>query len=370
MAQTTIARTAKMSNKAWSSGLFIDINRKSYWDRKFIAASDNAIIQRLTDLERSPGDNISFDLVVQLRGKPTTGDNRLAGKEEALRFYSDEVNIDQTRHAVSLAGRMSRKRVIHNLRIIGKDRLSDYWAKYFDELRFIYIAGARGINEDFIEDTTFVGHAANTISAPDAGHLLYGGDATSKATIDKTDVMTADVIRKAATYATMIQAVNPDLANMVPVQVGGEEHFICVMSPWQSYDLKQDTGATGWLEITKAAAGAEGRASPLFRGTLGMIDNVVLHEHQKVIRFSDYGADGTVRAARAMLMGRQAGVEAYGTSEGMSSQGRMFWEEDLLDYGNEPTIAAGAILGVKKASFNGYDFGVLAIDTAAKQPGT
>ena len=40
----------------------------------------------------------------------------------------------------------------------------------------------------------------------------------------------------------------------------------------------------------------------------------------------------------------------------------------MKDYDNEPTVIAGTILGVKKSRFNGKDFGILSLDTAAKDP--
>src|SRR5690606_25075250 len=123
----------------------------------------------------------------QLRGMPTTGDNRLEGKEEKLRFFSDTVQIDQMRHGVTAGGKMTQKRTIHNLRTVARNRLSEYWAKFVDEMLFIYVSGARGINEGFFTPTTWAGHAENAIQAPDSGHLLYGGDATSKSDLDAND---------------------------------------------------------------------------------------------------------------------------------------------------------------------------------------
>lgn len=90
----------------------------------------------------------------------------------------------------------------------------------------------------------------------------------------------------------------------------------------------------------------------------------MLHKHRNVIRFSDYGSGSNVAAARALLLGRQAAVVAYGTANGM----RYSWEENTKDYGNEPTVASGFIGGIKKTRFNGKDFGVLSIDTAAADP--
>lgn len=362
--RTTVPFGDAKAQKRWSASLFIETLAKSYFERKFIGTSDNSVIQRLTELESGPGDNIDFDLSVQLRGKPTYGDNRVEGKEESLKFYSDQVNIDQMRHSVSAGGRMTRKRTVHNLRKTGRDRLSDYWAKFFDEMLFIYLSGARGINEDFIEDTSWTGHAGNAIQAPDSQHVLYSGTVASKATMTTADVFKREIVERAEVKARMMRALDPTAANMLPVQIGGEGHYVTVMSPFQEHDLRTSSDTGGWLEIQKAAAAAEGKSNPIFKGGLGMINSVVLHSHASAIRFSDYGAGSNVDAARALFMGRQAGVIAYGTKGGL----RFDWQEETKDYGNEPTVAAGTIVGVKKTRFNSKDFGILALDTAAADP--
>ncbi|KIP99070.1 hypothetical protein RU07_20550 [Agrobacterium tumefaciens] len=363
MTKTVVAFGDPKAQKKWSGGLFIDITKKSYFDRKFIGTSDEYAIQRLTDLESEAGDTITYDLSVQLRNKPTYGDNRLEGKEESLRFASDQLKIDQMRHGVSAGGKMSRKRTAHNMRQIGKNRLSDYWSKFNDQMIFIYLSGSRGINEDFIETVEWAGHAENPIEAPDNDHILYGGDATSKATIDATDIMSRSLIERAQVKARMMSAKDPKNANMMPIQINGEAHYVMVMSPYQEHDLRTND-AGGWLEIQKAAATAEGKANPIFKGGLGMINNTVLHSHEWAVRFKDYGAGGNVQAGRALFMGRQAGVIAFGSAGGF----RYTWTEETKDHGNEPVVASGVIAGVKKTRFNGRDYGVISVDTAAKDP--
>lgn len=363
MAQTVIAWGDPKAKKAWSTGLAVDQVKKAYFEKKFVGTDENSIIQRKTELESDAGDRVSFDLSVQLRGEATEGDARLEGKEENQKYYTDEVIIDQVRHAVSAGGAMTRKRTNLNLRGNARRLLSDYWARFNDEMMFIYLSGARGINKDFLFSLDWAGRAGNPLQAPDSGHLLYGGAATSKATLTANDKMTRAVIEKAQVKATMLQAQDPENANMVPVSIDGEEHYCIVMNPFQAHDLRTASGSE-WLDVQKAAAAAEGKANPIFKGGLGMIKNVVLHEHRNSIRFSDYGAGSNVNAGRALFLGRQAGVVAYGTSGGM----RWDWKEETKDYGNEPTVASGAIFGFKKARFNGRDFGVLSIDTAATDP--
>jgi N4-gp56 family major capsid protein len=162
----------------------------------------------------------------------------------------------------------------------------------------------------------------------------------------------------------MMRALNPKTANMLPIDLNGDRHYVILMSPFQEYNMRTEAGAAGWMEIQKAASAAEGKNSPIFKGGLGMVNNVVLHSHESVIRFNDYGAGGNLSAARALYMGRQAGVVAYGTAGGL----RFTWKEEVDDYGNEPTVVAGTIIGVKKTRFNGKDFGVMALDTYARNP--
>ena len=219
--------------KRWNAELFLDTAKKSYFERKFMGTSDNAIVQRLTDLESAAGDTITYDLSLQLRKRPIYGDDRAQGKSEELKFATDEVKIDQMRAPVSAGGRMTRKRTLHDLRRVARDRLGDYWSRFLDEMMFIYLSGARGTNEDYIEDVTWVGHAGNPIQAPDADHIMYGGNATSKATVGTDDTMSRVLIERAAVKAQMIRATDPENPNMLPSNVMGETHFVTVMSPFQ-----------------------------------------------------------------------------------------------------------------------------------------
>ena len=363
MAQTIIPWGDPKAQKKWSSQLAVDVARQGYWSRKFMGKGQNNIIEEKHDLASDAGDRVSFDLSVRLRQRPTSGDQRVKGKEENLRFFTDEIIIDQIRHSVSAGGRMSRKRTIHDMRKIAKDRLSEYWRTYLDELKFVYLSGARGINEEFIEGNDYTGHASNPLRAPDATHLLFGGSATSKATITTSHKMSRDLIERAETHARMIRSFDTEATDMVPVNVEGDDRFVVVMSPYQEHDLRvADTN--GWVKIQADASKAEGRNNPIFKGSLGMIKNVVLHSHENVIRFNDYGAGTNLPAARALFLARQAGVIAYGTPGGM----RYMWKEEMEDYDNEPTVVAGVIFGFSKTRYNNRDFGTIALDTYANSP--
>jgi len=366
MAQTIIGLGDSKAIKRWSSSLAVDVARKSYFSKKFMGkgADSSTPIQLFNELENDAGDQITFDLSMQIGMQPIEGDDVLEGKEEDLKFYSDALFIDQMRCGVNTGGKMTRKRTLHNLRAIARNRQSEWWARVQDEIIFMYLSGARGVNPDFVFPLTYTGFANNAFAAPDAQHIIYPTGASSKATIASTHKMDLTIIDKLVAHATMMGG-GDGTPQIQPIDINGEKHYVLLMNPWQVYDLRTNTSAGQWLDIQKAAATAEGRNSPIFKGSLGMYNNVVLHEHKAIIRFSDYGAGGNVAAARALFMGAQACAMAFGSpGTGMRYQ----WNEETRDNGNQVVITSSAIWGAKKCTFNSLDFGVIAVDTAAAQP--
>ena len=242
----------------------------------------------------------------------------------------------------------------------------------------MYGSGARGVNADFVYPTTYTGFAGNSITAPDADHIIYAAKHV-KATIATGDKLLLPEIDKVKANAVMMGGGsgggtagtdgNTQTPQIQPIKINGEEHYVLVMNPWQSHDLRTSTTTGGWLDVQKAAAGAEGRKNPIFLGALGMYNNVVLHEHRSVIRFTDYGAatPPVVHAARALFMGEQAMVCAFG-SPGTGL--RFGWHEETRDNGNQLVITSSAICGIKKTTFNGKDYGMMVLDTAAANPNT
>lgn len=366
MAQTIVGLNDPMARKLWSADLMVSVSKQSYWTRKMMGSGSETPmpIMLQTDLERGRGDTISYDLSVQLSGQVIEGGAKAEGQGERLDFFTDKVYIDLARKPVSCGDTMSRKRTVHDLRAVGRTRLKEFWARFYDELFFMYLSGARGINADYSVPTTYTGRANNPFEAPDSAHILYG-DGTSKATLSAAGKMSRLLIERANTKATSQGGGSTDTAELQTITIAGGEHFVCVMSPFQAHDLRVSTDSGNWMDIQKAAAAAEGRDNPIFKDNLGMIGNTVLHRHKSVIQFNDYGAGANVAAARALFLGRQAGVLAFGSpGEGL----RFDWSEKDLDHGNDIEICAGAIFGIKKTRFNSKDFGVFALDTAAADP--
>lgn len=365
--QTVIGLNNAIAVKRWSAILFTDQARESYWGSRFTSKAQDAPVpvQVLTDLESEAGDTITYDLFAQLIQQPVFGDDLMRGKEEALKNYSDKISIDQVRCGVNAGGRMTRKRTLHDLRVIARQKMGEWWARFADEVNFNYAAGARGSNADYIMPTTFAGFSGNALSAPDNDHIIYGGVATSFATIANNDQFDLGIIDRAVTRAATYGGGADGHIKINPIKINGMDAFVCCMHTFQEHSLRTNTSTLGWADIQKALALNMGDKAPLFTGALGMYRGVVLHSHSKVVRFNNAGVDQQQPAARALFMGRQSLVQAYGSpGQGL----RYDWHEETEDRGNQVVITSGTIMGVKKAQFKGKDFGLLSLDTYAADP--
>lgn len=369
MARTIVGVNDAKAVKRWAGLLAYDASQKSYFNQRFMArgAEAEVPIQILTDLESDAGEAINYDLLAELRMAPVEGEDVLEGKEEAQRFYSDSIYIDQARAGVNTGGRMTRKRTLNNLREKAKRQQSSWWARLQDELLFIYLSGARGVNANYLLPLGYQGRANNALVAPDANHTLFGNDATAFNNLDVNDKFDLRMIDRAKTKADSQGGGATDIPVLQPCKIDGNETFVCVMHTFQEDDLRSNTQPGQWLDIQKAAAGAEGRNNPMFKGSMGMYRGCILHSHRNVVRFNNAGA-GTVEAARALFLGSQAAVMAFGSP---GTNLRFDWNEETRDNGDKVIISTSSIFGVKKVRFDTksaqgeQDFGVFALDTAA-----
>ncbi|MDN5925037.1 MAG: N4-gp56 family major capsid protein [Xanthomonadales bacterium] len=366
MSQTIIGLNDQIAVKRYSAALFNSMARESYWGSHFMSKSPDAPlpIQVLTELENDAGDTINYSLFAQLRQKPVYGDAIRKGKEEALRNFNDKISVDQVWCGVNAGGRMTRKRTLHDLRVIAKQKMQEWWARWVDEVTFIYTAGRRGDNDDFIEDVGYTGFAGNALQTPDSDHVLFGGDATSTVTISNDDGMTLSLIDRAVTKAQTMGGGTDGKVKIRPIRVNGENRNVLVMHNFQEHQLRTSTTSVSWMDIQKAAAAAQGQKNPIFTGSLGMYRGTVLHSHPSAIRFLA-GSGGAVDCASAQFLGAQAAVMAFGSP---GSGLRFDWNEEKDDRGNQIVIGSSTIMGVKKTRYENRDFSGLSLLTYAPDP--
>jgi len=352
MAETSYGVNDALAVKLWSRKLFQEALKETYIER-FIGTSSNSLIVRKDETSKSAGDKITYGLRMQLSGDGVQGDAILEGNEEALTTYSDSLFINQLRHAVKSAGKMSEQRVPFSVGDEAMQGLKDWLADKMDAGFINQIAGYSDQT-----DTRYTGN--NTAVAPTASTRIIVTEAgsTTESQIDSGDLFDITYIDKAVTLA---KTATPYIR---PVRVDGKDMYVMFLHPYQVRDLRISTTTGQWLDIQKAAmTGGQTTNNPIFTGALGVYNNVVLHESTRMPVGTNSGTPITT-VRRAVFCGAQAATIAFGQGYGGGGLGGN-WTEKLFDYGNQLGVAGGIIWGLKKNVFNSTDFATIVVSSYA-----
>lgn len=351
MAVTNYGVNANEAVKLWSRRLAREALKATYI-QKFIGESDDSVIQLRNDTKKGPGDRVRVTLRMQLTGEGIQGDGTLEGNEEALTTYTDDFVINQLRHAVRSAGKMSEQRIPFSVREEAMSGLRDWWSDRMDTWFFNQICG-------YTPETKTVYTGNNSVTAPSANRKVFTtGSADETVQADSTKVMTLTMIDKA------VEAAKTATPLIRPININGGKYYVAFLHPYQVTDLRTSTSTGQWLDIQKAAmTGGKVGENPIFTGALGMYNGVILHESTRVT-YGVHSSSGAAQTStrRAVLCGAQSAVMGFG-------QGHSFkefdWYEELFDYGNQLGVKAGCIGGLKKSTFNSVDFGTITMTSYA-----
>lgn len=356
--------------KLWSRKLAREAFANT-WASKFIGTSDNSLCQMRDDTQKGAGDRVRVTLRMQLDGVGVQGDATQEGNEEALVTYTDDLLINQLRHAVRSGGKMSEQRIPWKHRDEAMQGLRDWWAARMDRWFFTQLCGytAGSVTERGETysgtDTRYTGN--NAAIAPDSSaHFradTNGSVHTFTATAADQDITTTDTMR--LEYIDALVATAETRAPIIrPIKYQGENVYVMFLDTLQARDLRTNTDTGQWQDIQKAAMqGGKVEDNPIFKGALGMYNNVILHKTNRVtqgVNASTGAAIATVR--RSVFCGAQALHLAYGQDHGPE---KYEWTEELFDYGNQLGVMGGCIAGMKKSVYNSKDFGVLVFSTYA-----
>ena len=303
MATTSIATSHGLTLEQWNARLYETYQEKTFFG-KFKGTDENAIIQVKRDLSKSRGDKVTFGLAGTLSGAGVTGNNPLsysvgdgsaegigAGNEEAMVFYDQGVSIDQIRNGVRIAGAMDEQRVAFSLREQAKMQLTDWMARNEDAAIFTAIKTCDTVD---ISAT----HTAVTLDA------------------------IVDMKKEAMFPSGSTKKIRPIMLK------GGEEVFVLGINPTDAAALKKSDD----FKQIHLEASARGSENPIFTGSLGVYNGVIIHEHSGFT------------AAQPVLMGAQAAFLAYADE--------VLYGEEEFDYGNQTGFMIGSIRGVELAVFN------------------
>lgn len=325
MAETVVGTGNALTQKLQSAALFVETQEALFFDKMMGDEDDpSAIIVRKTELEREAGDQITVGFTPALSGTATIDDAVLEGDEEAIQLFSDNVVLQQRRHAVKLGGRMTEKRTRFNLRETGR-RLLTVW------------------NGDDADNVVFDGFESSPTQ-----QFFPGTTATSTATLTTADKIDFNVISRAATWAK--STASPLIP---PVTIGGDDWFVLIMHPHVGHDLKEDARYEQVQREVRMRADSQDH--PLLKGAMGAWDGVLLFESSRVAIATNFGAGSNLTGATNSLLGRHAGLWAWGDFPRLA--------EKADDFGNKYKVAVISMYGFTKTVFNSSDLAYIGMPT-------
>jgi len=366
-----------LRREMWKKELFQDVIDGMYFTQNgLMGEGDNNIVQTFSDLKKEAGDTITVPLTAKLAGAGVSGDSELEGNEEAISSYYDQIAIDQIRNAVRLTGRLDSQKACYDMFKDAKEKLS-IWAQEFLERQIFLKLG--GVSVTTLTDETGAVYSgrATWSNTPDAIPLATeagntGVDYTYRYVnadaaqgldgIAATDVLTTALISKAKMVAKLASPC------VRPLRIKGQDFYVMFIHPKQAWDLKNASSSV-WAQAQREAQ-VRGENNPIFTGSLGVWDGVILFEHEYVPTLTGDGASvvfssgnttyapNGVRVYRSLLCGRQA-VGAAFTKDSFEMT------EETFDYKNKVGISTGIIGGVQKMMFNSKNYGVVTVDTGA-----
>ncbi|WP_102830645.1 N4-gp56 family major capsid protein [Bartonella bovis] len=372
MATTQISINDPMVVSTWAKVLNIETS-KALSIAPLMGKDKNSVIQVKDELGKSAGDSITMGLRAQLMGDGVSEGQTLEGNEEALQFMSDKILVNELSHAVRVPneGSIDQQRVLFNLRKEAKDGLVDWYA---DRLSMMFFIQATGYTAPWMR---FEGHTItlkpvhygfNAPLEPSSKRVVRPGQKKTDETLTKEDVFNLKLIDQAVQRAKL---ANPKIR---PVRVNGGSFYVMYLHPTQVTQLRTNTDEGQWLDITKAVYNGSRTKNPIFDGSLGVYNGVVLREAEHVPNGVDSKTKEPVLSVRrAVLLGAQSIIMAYGRSNKGSGATRYKLVEELFDYERRFGVAAKTIIGMKKSRYTlpysdqgAQDFGTIVIPSFAE----
>lgn len=347
--------------------------RASGLDR-FMGTGSDAVIRVFNESKTDGGKDIVVPLMGVIKNEGVSGSQVLKGNEVDLEQFVDVVKTNWRRNAVKVPKSTSYKSNLDILRAAGP-ALRDWAARIvlkkglINNLNGIVIPGAVDA-EGFAAADTVTTYAAatagqrNTFLVNNKDRLLFGADisnsssnvfATSLANIDATnDKMSTAILDKARAMAASTADIDATGPAIQPYMTeDGEEWYVVLVHRWQMRDLRRDP--------TMAQANREamerGKSNPLFRNGDLLWNGMIIKELADLPVIAGAGAAG-IDVAQASLLGQSAIAIAWGQMPRLISDR----EED---YEFRPATAIEELIGIKKTSFLGKQYGVVGIYTAA-----
>ncbi len=292
----------------WAKALEKEFQERLYW-AKFTGTGRFPGVVRKDELIRTPGDTIYINRISQLTADGDLGSTHtLEGNEEHLDLGRVALVPVRKGNAVCW-NTIGEKQVVFPLRNTAKDLLGDWGARKVDSMVWA--------------------EAITTLN------ILYAGTASSELTLNATDTLTANDITRG-----MI-TLNSNKAQQVD---GAEGEYVCLVHPFQLYDLLQDPD---WVNAARYDA-----SKRIWAGYVGTYMGVdVLKTGQSPTHANE--ASPPVDVYHAIMFGARWLAIAYGLP--------WTWREKVSSYQEQVGIGSDAWIDVEILN---PDYGLMIISAA------
>jgi N4-gp56 family major capsid protein len=374
MAATTYGVNDTLAVKQWSRELEHEALMATEI-APLIGESSNAIITRKSEMKSKGGDRVTVGLRTKLAGDGKSEGQTLEGNEESLTTYSQNLTINEIRHAVRNRneGTIDQQRVLFDLRTEAKAALKDWIAERLAISFFLHACGYTGATYTHrsltVDKTLTVYNLGNTVTAPSTNRKIFAAAGAGESNTTDEGIESDDVFDLSLLDYAKEKAKTAGIP-LRPAKVDGGEYYVAYLHPYQVTDLRRSTDTGQWMDFTRAAYTGKGKDSPLFSGALGMYNGIILRESENVCPGVNSSTSATISTVRrAVFLGAQAALMGMGTGfnapAGEMGANAFKWKEEEFDYGHELGVACNALIGMKKSVFNSEDFGAITISTYA-----
>ena len=322
----------------WDANYFTEaINEHVF--KPFMGTGTSNMIQVKSQLEKKPGDSVTYALVNKLTNSAVTGSSTLEGNEEDMTSRSHKVTIDQYRNAVRVPVLEDQFSAIP-LRQAAKDVLKDWslelWRDQTIEALGSINGTAYGSASEANKDAWLVDNADRCLFGDAVGNGSYTDHSADLATV--TAAMTLDssavslLKRIAKTASPRIRPIKARSGNKT------SDAFVLFCNSLVMRDLATDSA----FQQANREARMRGVSNPLFKGADYIWDNIAIYEVEDIAVLSGVGA-ASADVSPVYLCGAQAIGHAWAK--------RPQSVEEAFDYNDKQGIAIRQWYGIEKLRF-------------------
>lgn len=375
MAEVVLASASE--KQVWINKFTTEYVRESGL-KPYMSTSQDAIIRVVNDLKGQGAAYVNFPLITRLKGRGVRGAEVLKGNEDDLGNYNDQVFANWIRNAVKIPKSTSYRTEI-DLMDAARAQLRTWDAEVLrddvlDAMAAVIIPGApdaQGIagTDSQINYNLASAGQRNTYLQNNSDRILFGNSlangnsgvfATALANVDSVnDKLTASVVllakriaRRAGTTTNSIN-IRPFKSDMT----AGREWFVLFTNSYAFRDLAADSVIIQANTQARSREGDGMERNPLFQDGDLIYNGVIIREIPELPVLTGVGAAG-IDVGASFLMGQGAVNVAYVQDPDVG-------QDKTEDYNFRPAVYIEECRGVKKASFQGRNYGVVTLYNAA-----